>query len=206
MSRNRVAEAPRPKIDRRIRRTRDALGDALIALMQQRPFETITVQHVLDRAGIGRSTFYSHYRGKDDLLLSDMEEFLEGMSTLLSRRREASNRVAPVRELFAHVAEMRHLYAALTAADKLGDFLEMAQEYLARAINLRLTDLASPGLAAAQRLAISHALAGALLALMSWWLDHGAAASPEDMDALFHQIVWSGAGQRTAVAMQKRHA
>jgi AcrR family transcriptional regulator len=49
------------KTDARVRRTRDALGDALIALMQEKPFDTITVQDVLDRAHVSRSTFYSHY-------------------------------------------------------------------------------------------------------------------------------------------------
>src|ERR1035438_4682376 len=75
-----------PKIDRRVRRTRDRLGDAIIGLMQEKPFETLTVQQVLARAGVGRSTFYSHYRDKDDLFLSDLEEFLEMMSTLILRR------------------------------------------------------------------------------------------------------------------------
>src|ERR1700676_4975957 len=128
---SRKTEASPPKVDLRVRRTRDALGDALITLMQEKPFETITVQQVLDRAGIGRSTFYAHYRDKNDLFLSDLEAFLGSMSTLLLRQREASNRVAPVRELFAHVAEMHRLRAALIAADKLRDFVEMAQEYFA---------------------------------------------------------------------------
>jgi len=122
---SRKTEVSTPKIDRRARRTRDALGDALLTLMQEKPFETITVQQVLDRSGIGRSTFYAHYRDKTDLFLSDLEDFLEPMSTLLLRHRETSNRVAPVRELFAHVAEMRQLHTALIAADKLRDFLEM---------------------------------------------------------------------------------
>ena len=45
--------APRPNIDRRVLQTRDALGDALVQLMHERPFEEITVQHVLDRAKVG---------------------------------------------------------------------------------------------------------------------------------------------------------
>jgi AcrR family transcriptional regulator len=181
------------RTDRRVRRTRDKLGDALISLIQERPFNTITVQHVLDRAGVGRSTFYAHYRSKEDLLLSDMEDFLEGMSTLLLRRRELSNRVAPARELFAHVAEMRDLHAALTAADKMRDFLELAQGYFARAIEQRLGALPlSNKIAKPQRIAMSHALAGALLSLLYWWLDHTTTASPEAMDACFHQIVWKG--------------
>jgi hypothetical protein len=48
---------PSRKIDSRVKHTRDALGDGLLALMQEKPFESITVQEILDRAGIGRSTF-----------------------------------------------------------------------------------------------------------------------------------------------------
>ena len=188
-----------PKVDRRVRRTRDALGDALLALMQEKPFETITVQQVLGRAGVGRSTFYAHFRGKDDLFLSDLEDFLEGMSTLILRRREVSNRVAPVREFFGHVAEMGQLRASLLAADKHRDFLEMGHEYFARAIDRRLGELpASRAIARPQRAAIAHAFAGALLSLMSWWLDHGASTSPALMDDLYHKMVWSGVANEWA--------
>jgi AcrR family transcriptional regulator len=58
--------ASKKKTDARVRRTRDALGDALVALMQEKPFDTITVQDVLDRANVSRSTFYTHYSDKDD--------------------------------------------------------------------------------------------------------------------------------------------
>lgn len=59
------------QMDRRIRHTRDRFGDALIKLVQEKPFDTITVQDILDRADVGRSTFYVHYRDKNDLLLRD---------------------------------------------------------------------------------------------------------------------------------------
>ena len=62
---------PRPKTDRRILRTRDALGDAMMALLHEKSFDRITVQDVLDRAGVGRATFYAHYRDKHDLFLVD---------------------------------------------------------------------------------------------------------------------------------------
>ena len=189
---SRAVQVSAGKIDRRVRRTRDALGNALLALMQEQSFETITVQQVLDRAHIGRSTFYSHYLGKDDLLLSDVEDFLEDASTFLLRRREDSNRVAPVREFFAHVAEMQHIRAAFHRADKMRDFLELAQGFFARAIKKRLSAISPPGAGRNQYAARSHALAGAMLSLMSWWLDHTAEISAEEMDSLFHQIVWKG--------------
>src|SRR4026209_1820196 len=93
------------KTDARVRRTRDALGDALVALMQEKPFDTITVQDVLDRAKAGRSTFYTHYSGKDELLMSDAEEFFESVAILLSVRGDTSDRVFPVREFFGHIVE-----------------------------------------------------------------------------------------------------
>ena len=60
------------KIDRRIRRTRDTLGDALVELIREKPFDSITVQEILDRAGVGRSTFYTHYSDKQDLFLGEI--------------------------------------------------------------------------------------------------------------------------------------
>src|SRR6266478_6167941 len=84
------------KMDARVRRTRDSLGDALVALMQEKPFDSIIVQDVLDRAGVGRSTFYAHYRDKEDLFLSDVEDFLGMMATLSTRHGVRVERVAPV--------------------------------------------------------------------------------------------------------------
>ena len=84
------------KTDARVRRTRDALGDALITLMQEKAWETITVQDILDRAHVSRSTFYTHYSDKDDLFMSDAEEFFEHLATALSTRGDKSDRVFPV--------------------------------------------------------------------------------------------------------------
>src|SRR5690348_6733672 len=64
------------KQDRRSERTRRLLGEALISLMLERRYADLTVQDILDRANIGRSTFYAHYWDKDDLLASTMEQMI----------------------------------------------------------------------------------------------------------------------------------
>jgi AcrR family transcriptional regulator len=61
------------KADRRIQRTRRLLQDALVGLILEKGYEAITVQDILDRANVGRSTFYEHFYDKDDLLLSSFE-------------------------------------------------------------------------------------------------------------------------------------
>ena len=179
------------KVDRRIRRTRDTLGDALVALMQEKSFEEITVQEVLDRAGVGRSTFYAHYRDKEDLFLSDVEDFMEMMSTLLTRHAVSLERVAPVAELFAHITDVREFYAAMVASGKAKDVQELGQGFFARSIEERLR-MAGVEMEPAELKAQAHALAGALFSLLDWWLDHRMTESPEAMDALFHRMVWSG--------------
>jgi len=204
MSRNTAKPSPKQTtkqskpVDRRVRHTRDALGDALISLMQEKPFEQITVQHVLDRAGVSRSTFYTHYRDKNDLFLSDVEEFLDFMAFSLSRHGDKSNRVAPVRELFAHVGEMRKFHAVLVASEKIHDFLELSQGYFARGIEQRLGELpVASAISAARRTALAQMFAGGLMSLMSWWIDHDMPGPPAEMDELFHQMVWTSVGIQT---------
>lgn len=182
--------ASKQKLDRRVRHTRDVLGDAMIELIQEKPFSEITVQQVLDRAEIGRTTFYTHYRDKDDLFLSDVDEFFETMSTLLIRRNDKSNRVAPVCELFAHISEARKVYAALAASGKLYDILELGQGHFARAIEQRLAGRLPASTLSST--AIAQGYAGALLSMMSWWVADGMRISPEQMDDIYHHMVWSG--------------
>ncbi len=187
------SSASHRNIDRRVLRTRERLGDALVGLMLERPFESIRVQDVLDRAGVGRSTFYAHFRDKNDLFLSDNEDFWGATASMLSRRRDPSDRVAPVREMFVHLAEMRRYYDALVASDKLRDTLELAQGHFARGIERRLAELPrGRSIPAESRRALAQALAGAFLSLMTWWIDRGAAETPAEMDDLFHRLVWAG--------------
>ena len=129
------------KGDQRVRRTRDRLGDALVELLVQKPFDDITVQDVLERAGVSRSTFYTHYRDKNDLFLSDAEDFFQGMATALSRFGDKSERVAPVQELFAHIAEVRPFYDALVESGRMHDVMELGQEHFARGIEQRLNEM-----------------------------------------------------------------
>ena len=175
------------KVDRRIRRTRDRLGDAVIELVKEKGFEAVTVQDVLDRAQVGRSTFYAHYRDKDDLFFSDLEEFLEAMGSLIDRSGEQSRRVLPVRELFSHIAGARKLYDAMVASGRIDDFTALAEGCFARAIEARLHTLA-PDLDEPRLRAI--ALSGALLSLLRQWLPRPTERSAEEIDAFFHALVW----------------
>jgi len=195
VSENPPTPAGERPLDRRARRTRDALGDALIALVHEKPFDEIRVQDVLERAGVSRSTFYAHFRDKDDLFARDVGEFYERVAMGLSERREPSQRVAPVREFFAHVAEAGPFRAALSASGRLRETLELGRAPFARGIERRLTELTrSAALTADERALFAQACAATLIAWLEAWLERGMPETPERMDELFHRFVWSGVG------------
>jgi AcrR family transcriptional regulator len=183
------------KVDARVRRTRDALGDALVELMQEKPFDSITVQDVLDRANVGRSTFYSHFSDKEDLQISDADEFFEGISMALSAHGDKSERVFPVQEFFQHVFEARQFISALMSSGKMQDNMELAEAHFARGIERRLNEIPrASSIPAAERSLMAAAHAGALISLLRWWLDKGMKEPAEEIDKLFHRMVWNGVG------------
>ncbi len=178
------------KVDRRVIRSRDRLGNALVALLLEKPFAEVTVQEVLDRARVSRSTFYTHYRDKNDLFLSDVDEFMAGMSTLLARSSDKSQRVAPVAELFTHVGEMREFFGKLVEAGRLQDLRDLGEGHFARAIEDRLRQQKQLySLGKERSAALAHGLAGALFSQLIWWMTQRSSLSPREMDAQFHQMV-----------------
>lgn len=193
-TKNRAAKARR-KTDRRTLRTRDTLGDALVALMHEKGFEDITVQDVLDRARVGRATFYAHYSDKEDLFLSEVEDFFDMVSSALKRQNADHNRLLPVREFFTHLRDVREFYAALVSAGKVNDVWALARGVFARSIEERL-ETAGVKLEPVRRSAQAHALAGSFLSLLDWWIDKGMKADPQEMDEVFHRMAWRGLADR----------
>jgi len=162
-----------------------------MALMHEKNFDDITVQNVLDRAGVGRSTFYVHYRDKEDLFLSDVEDFLDQVSSVLKRHNVNPKRLLPVQEFFAHIRDMREFHAALVKAGKANDVWALARGFFARSIEERL-QAAGVKLEPVQRSAQAHALAGGFFSLLDWWIDKRMKADPKEMDELFHRMAWRG--------------
>ena len=173
--------------DPRVARSTHALGRALIALMQERDFDEITVQHVLDRSGVGRATFYAHYRNKEDALQSSYDRVFASFEGLLARPSAGAARLFPVTEFLAHVGESRGVVDALRRAGRLEDAWSLLAGRAARLIERRLA--AWPGVApAVARPLAARMLAGALVETIRWWQEHPAAATPAEVDAAFHEL------------------
>src|SRR4030095_15463617 len=73
--RENIVRAIRNK-DRRIQKTQNLLHEALTSLIREKSYDSIVVKEILDRANVGRSTFYMHFRDKDELLVSSIRDML----------------------------------------------------------------------------------------------------------------------------------
>lgn len=179
--------------DQRVLRTRRALGAALVELMIEQDFDDITVQQVLERARVGRATFYAHFRNKHDLLLSDAERYFEWLEQQFLATAGSSRRLAPVAELFNHVAEYDHFRSALAQSSMREAVFDLLAGHLAGIIERRIAEISAvnsvPGPPAN---AMARMFAAALVELMRWWLSHRGHASAGEMDVRFHSIIWSG--------------
>lgn len=179
-------------IDRRVARTRTALFDALVALIRTKPYDSITVEDILLRADVGRSTFYSHFASKDELL----ERSLERLSALLTdavnephaNAIEAGSR-DPCRILFEHVQGYKDVQLAL-ASGRGGIILrEAVDTLLARILRTMIPADAPQRLPAS--LVVQHIIA-TFHTVMRWWFADRPEMSAADADAIFRRLVLDG--------------
>jgi AcrR family transcriptional regulator len=176
------------RTDRRSQRTRHLLSAALVELIREKDYNTITVNDIIERANVGRSTFYAHYRDKDDLFVGELDRVIQ----LLSHRIPGHDEVPffPSLELFRHVGEEYELYKALVWTPGIDLLMKHMQKSLSERIEQGLKnsgknyDVPLPVLA--------NFIAGSFLTLLKWWLENKRVYSPEQMDAIFRKLTLSG--------------
>ncbi|MCP3935528.1 MAG: TetR family transcriptional regulator [Actinomycetia bacterium] len=112
-------------LDRRVRRTRDRLHVALMELFQEKPYDKITVSDLIDRADVGRSTFYAHYDTKDDLLLSGLEHLTADIERFMSDEPDSHGALLPSLGIFHHIADNHRMFKALFGSHSI-DFVHRA--------------------------------------------------------------------------------
>jgi AcrR family transcriptional regulator len=192
------------KHDRRSQRTRQLIRSALLNLLFERGYDEITVQDILDRANIGRSTFYTHYFDKEDVLASIADEQLELLRQHLTER-EGEQRIIPSLELFQHVQQNQQYFRAMLHGRARDALWDAAQSALSRTVEHVLATSVAEQQASIVPLSVaSQYLAGAFLNLLKWWLEADIPYSPEQMDGMFQHLalpgVWATFGGKIAAS------
>lgn len=182
------------KTDRRSQRTYSLVNAAFAELLVDKPYEEILVQDILDRAGIGRTTFYAHYFDKQDVLDSMTEQQLSMFTDQIAQSTERQQ-IVPSLELFEHIYHSPHQHLRALMRGRAGEPLwEALQTALCRAIEPALAALCAERHASLPMplLVVAQYLAGALLTLLKWWVAADMPFPPDQMESIFQQLALPG--------------
>jgi AcrR family transcriptional regulator len=177
------------KNDRRSQRTRQALSEALVELIQEKDYSTITVNDIIERANVGRSTFYAHYQDKDALLLYQMDQVIEVLSQDSSQPNEFP--YFPSLGFLRHVGgEHYELYKALVWSPGMDLIIIHLQKSLSQRVEQGLQNSGRDFEVPLPLLA--NFVTGSFLNLLKWWLENKRIHSPEQMNEFFMKVTSPG--------------
>lgn len=186
--------------DRRVQRTQQLLMQALEGLIMEKPYADITVQDIIDRANVGRSTFYAHYLDKDHLLKSNIEKVRDAFAAQYEKTLKkphpahSGGNLHPVRLeatlfLFQHAQSYHPLYKALVGK-RGGEWVtQQFKDYFTELLRTHLSEL-KPGERARDvplEVLVQY-MANALMGLLIWWLEQDLPYSAEQMNQWFHTM------------------
>jgi AcrR family transcriptional regulator len=176
------------KTDRRSQRTRHLLGAALVELIREKDYGTITVSDIIERANVGRSTFYVHYRDKDALFVGELDRVIEILSQRIPGQEEIP--FFPSLGLFRHVGEEFELYKSLLWTPGIDLLIKHLQKSISQRVEQGLQN-------SGRKFEIPHPvlasfIAGSFLTLLKWWLENKMIYSAEQMDETFRKLALSG--------------
>jgi AcrR family transcriptional regulator len=165
----------------------------LIALIRERGYDAVTIQDIVDRANVGRTTFYLHYASKDELFLgcheAIIQQFAFGPHARLSRDELLSPDAPPgMARAYQHLADVRPvLYPMFQGRDGLL-LLQRLRDWCAREIASTLHVAFDEAESTVPIEVLAHSLAGAQLGLLHWWLQKRQSYSPEQLALTFHRL------------------
>ena len=181
-------------VDRRIQRTQQLLQDALIGLILEKGFDAVTVQDVIDRANVGRSTFYAHFQDKEDLFLSGFEHLRAQFEEhLLGQSPTEASPWALSLVMFRHAQDYRRVYKALVGEKGGHTMLANVQKFLMTHVDEYLkTQLPTRKKSKIPSEILTVYVVNSLTALLTWWLDNDSPYSAEQMNDFYRQLVEPG--------------
>jgi len=177
--------------DRRVRRTKKLLMDALMELILEKGYDQVRVQDITDRADIGRATLYLHYRDKADLLLNALQETIDELFELIKNNIADPANEELFQTSFEHAAENADLYRVLLSGQGTVEHKRKVQAMISRHARTVLTSMYPEAEQAAVELSSVY-VSGALLIMIEWWLVQEMPYSAREMAVKFRKMVLNG--------------
>ena len=183
-------------VDRRISRTRNLLFDAFLDLMIEKGYESITVQNIIDRANVGRSTFYLHFIDKEHLLtcsIGQLHVFLKEQSLARSLSEESSTYLFGFSmAMFQHAQSHKRLYKAIVGKKGGVSVMFHMQAMLNELISDEIAVHFPYSVIQLPRESVIDFVVNTYTIILAWWMEQNMPCSAEEANRIFHTMTLSG--------------
>ena len=197
--------------DRRTNRTRRSLKEALFNLILEKGYDAVTVEEITDRADLGRTTFYLHYRDKEDLLLESIDAMADDLVVQVSGlpitawklqidiNDDGFPPLSPILLVFEHAAENAQLYRVILRGVGASKTSARIRSIIVNALNEFIDrEAAQKNLTIKNEIPMdvfANYFAGSLLGLLTWWLENDMPYAPQEMALMFQKMFLPGASR-----------
>lgn len=164
--------------DLRVRRTHKLLYNALLGLMEKQPFENITVKQICDLAMVHRTTFYTHFNDKYDLLSRTIRQIAEdelGFSTTTLSPPES------IKEVFSTASKYKKLFTQLLSEER-DSLRSLLRREMAAGIHMHLAEKMLIENNTTDIQITVEAYIGAILGVLNWWIENNMPIDQEEIN------------------------
>lgn len=179
-------------MDRRQKKTRDAIFKAFSRLLARKRYENITVQEIIDEANIGRSTFYAHFETKDELLRSMCTDifhhvFTEELPKEADHDYSTGSKSLELKlgHILYHLKEHKTDLKGILSSESGEIFMRFFREYL-RDLFLRYRE--DFRVEVPQDYLLNH-LVGSFAETVKWWITGKESYSPEEVAGFYVKVI-----------------
>jgi AcrR family transcriptional regulator len=189
---------PAKGIDRRIQRTLHLLQNALVELIDEKAYDDVTIQEILDKANVGRSTFYTHFENKDQLLYSILvqlnERFEEGIKQLAEGHNLFDDNSANMPYRIVQFVEENHrLFKAMLGKSGHSARPNPFSDYLFTVTREHFRSmLQGKGGDAIHREMAVHYYASAFIGVLVWWVENNMSCPAKDFAQRLNEFTLPG--------------
>jgi AcrR family transcriptional regulator len=179
------------KLDPRVRRTRRLLRDALISLMLEKDYASISIKEITERAEVAYITFFRHFESLDQLLIEVLDEGLAELLVhieTLAKRSETSALETEGRLIFEYIKQRADLFRILFKSQSVTRVRKKVVQNIAAIFQKSCAPLARSNSQVTIAITSNH-IATSLLALIEWWLDNKMTPTPAEMGKVYKSLI-----------------
>jgi len=179
------------KVDPRVKRTRRLLRDALVSLILEKDFASISIKEITERAEVAYITFFRHFESLDQLLMEILDDGLGELQDhieTLAKQSETSALETEGRLIFEYIGQKADLFRILFKSQSVTRVRKKVVQNIAAIFQKSCLPLARSGNPTATAILSNH-IATSLLALIEWWLDNNMKPAPTQMGKVYKSLI-----------------